>query len=188
MHITFAARATFAEEKLLAIAGEIGEGLGLGVFFCGTTWLFANFTAIDRTFEARNRIIWLLVFNPPSAIHIPQLINHRSNRNLYGFMRRIFAVHFFTAPVSAAFCLDNRLIEKMSKVVRVLISLQDYIAAASAVTPIRSPLGNEFFAPETDTSSSALSGLRKNFDAIVIHDVRHCHREPTVSSRRLCHL
>ena len=182
MHVTFAARATFAEEKLLAIAGEIGEELDPGVFFCGTTWLFANFTAIDRTFEARNRIIWLLVFNPPSAIHIPQLINHRSNRNLYDFVRRIFAVHFFTAPVSAAFRLDNRLIEKMSKVVRVLISLQDNIAAASAVTPIRSPLGNEFFAPETDTPPSALSGLRKNFDAIDKHDVRHCHREPPVSS------
>jgi hypothetical protein len=90
--------------------------------------------------------------------------------------------------VSAAFRLDNRLIEKMSKVVRVLISLQDNIAAASAVTPIRSPLGNEFFAPETDTPPSALSGLRKNFDAIDKHDAKHCHREPTVSSRRLCHL
>src|SRR4029077_13623747 len=97
------------------------------------------------------------------------------------FMRRIFAVHFFTAPVSAAFRLDNRLIEKMSKVVRVLISLQDNIAAASAVTPIRSPLGNEFFAPETDTPPSTLSGLRKNFDAIDIHDVRHYHRETPVS-------
>jgi len=182
MHVTFAARATLAEEKLLAIAGEIGEELDPGVFFCGTTWLFANFTAIDRTFEARNCIIWLLVFNPPSVIHIPQLINHRSNRNLYDFVRRIFAVHFFPAPVSAAFRLDNRLVEKMSKVVRVLISLQDNIPAASAVTPIRSPLGNEFFAPETDTPSSALSGLRKNFDAIDKHDVRHCHCELPVSS------
>src|SRR5207244_7632189 len=109
MHVTFAARATFAEEKLLAIAGEIGEELDPGVFFCGPTWLFPNFTAIDRTFEARNCIIWLLVFNPPSVIHIPQLINHRSNRNLYDFVRRIFAVHFFPAPVSAAFRLDNRL-------------------------------------------------------------------------------
>ncbi len=70
----------------------------------------------------------------------------------------------------------------MTKVVRVLISLQDNIAAASAVTPIRSPLGNEFFAPETDTPPSALSGLRKNFDAIDKHDERHCHREPPVSS------
>jgi len=70
----------------------------------------------------------------------------------------------------------------MSKVVRVLISLQDDITAASAVTSIRSPLGNEFFAPETDTPPSALSGLRKNFDAIDKHDMRHCHREPPVSS------
>src|SRR6266478_8563025 len=186
MHVTFAARATFAEEKLLAIAGEISEELDPGVFFCGTTWLFANFAAIDRTFEARNRTIWLLVFNP-SAIHIPQLVNNRSNRNLYDFVRRIFAMHFFAAPVSAAFRLDNRLVEKMSKVVRVLISLHDNIAAASAVTPIRSPLGDEFFAPETDTPPSALSGLRKNFDALDKHDARHCHREPTVSSLP-CHL
>src|SRR5205814_9763383 len=174
--------ATFAEEKILAIAGEIGEELDPEVFFCGTTWLFANFTAIDRTFEARNCIIWLVVFNPPSVIHIPQLINHRPLRNRSDFVRRIFAVHFFPAPVSAAFRLDNRLVEKMSKVVRVLISLQDNIPAASAVTPIRPPLGNEFFAPETDTPSSALSGLRKNFDAIDKHDVRHCHRELPVSS------
>src|SRR5438132_9938786 len=137
MHVTFAARATLAEEKLLAIAGEIGEELDPGVFFCGPTWLFANFTAIDRTFEARNCIIWLLVFNPPSVIHIPQLINHRSNRNLYDFVRRIFAVHFFAVSVSAAFRLDNRLIEKMSKVVRLLISLRDNIAAASGVAPLR---------------------------------------------------
>jgi hypothetical protein len=116
------------------------------------------------------------------------LVNHRSNRNLYDFVRRIFAMHFFAAPMSATFRLDNRLVEKMSKVVRVLISLQDNIAAASAVTPIRPPLGNEFFAPETDASPSALSGLRKNFDAIDKHDARHCHREPTVSSRLLCHL
>jgi hypothetical protein len=182
MHITFAARATFAEEKLLAIAGEIGEELGPGVFFYGTTCLFANFTAIDRTFEVRNGIIWLLAFNPPSAIRIAQLVNHRSNRNLYDFVRRIFAMHFFPAPVAAAFRLDNRLIEKMSKVVCVLISLQDNIAAASAVTPIRAPSGNEFFPPETDTPPSALSGLRKTFDAIDQHDARHCHREPTVSS------
>ena len=87
-------------------------------------------------------------------------------------------MHFFPAPVSAVFRLNNRLVEKMSKVVRVLISPQDNIAAASAVTPIRSPFGNEFFAPETDTPPSALSGLRKNFDAIDKHDVRHCHREP----------
>src|SRR5437868_8964388 len=147
MHVTFAARATFAEEKLLAIAGEIGEELDPGVFFCGTTWLFANFTAIDRTFEARNRIIWLLVFNPPSAIHIPQLINNRSNRNFYDFVRRIFAVHFFTAPVSAAFPLAIGPIEEMIKLVCVLISLQDNIAAASAVSLTRSPLGNDFRAP-----------------------------------------
>src|SRR6185295_12062281 len=88
--------------------------------------------------------------------------------------------------VAPAFRLDNRLVEKMSKVVRVLISLQDNVAAASAVTPIRPPFGNEFFAPETDTPPSALSGLRKNFDAIDKHDARHCHREPTVSSRRPC--
>src|SRR5439155_12206728 len=103
-------------------------------------------------------------------------------RNVYDFVRRIFAIHFFPAPVAAAFRLDNRLIEKMNKVVRVLISLQDNIAAASAVTPIRSPLGNEFFASETDTPPSTLSGLRKNFDAIDKHDVRHCHRESPVSS------
>ena len=76
----------------------------------------------------------------------------------------------------------------MSKVVGMLISLQDNIAAASAVTAIRPPFGNEFFAPETDTSPSALSGLRKNFDTIDKHDVGHCHREPPVSSRRLRHL
>src|SRR5438105_7176888 len=186
MHITFATRTTFAEEKLLAIAGEISEELGPGLLVHGTRCFFANFTAIDRTFEARNGIILLLVSNPPSAIHIPQLVNHRSHRNLDDFIRRIFAVHFFAAPVPTAFRLDNRLVEKMSEVVRVLISLQDNIAAASAVTPIRSPLGNEFLAPETDTPPSALSGLRKNFDAIDKHDARHCHREPTVSSRLLC--
>src|SRR5947207_14480642 len=124
MHIAFAARVAFAEDKLLAMADEIVEELGPGMAFGGITCLFANFTAIDRTFEVRNGIIWLLVFNPPSAIRIAQLVNHRSNRNLYDFVRRIFAMHCFPAPVAAAFRLDTQLIVKMQQAVRALISPQ----------------------------------------------------------------
>src|SRR5207237_2191694 len=94
----------------------------------------------------------------------------------------------FPAPVSAVFRLNDGLVEQMSELVGMLISPEDNIAAATAVTPIRSPLGNEFFAPETDAPPAALSGLRKNFDAIDKHDAKHCHREPTVSSHLLCHL
>jgi hypothetical protein len=50
-----------------------------------------------------------------------------------------------------------------------LISPQDNIAAASTVTAIRSPFGNKFLAPKTDTPASALASLCKNFDAIDKH-------------------
>jgi len=124
----------------------------------------------------------LLAFHPHSAIHIPQLVNDRSNRNLYDFVRRIFAMHFFPAPMSAVFRLNERLVEKMSEMVGMLIGPQNNIAAAPAVTAIRSALGNEFLAPETDAPASALSGLRKNFDAIDKHDERNCHSAHALSS------
>src|SRR2546423_12638767 len=63
------------------------------------------------------------------------------------------------------------------------IGPQDNIAAATAVTAIRSPFRNEFLAPETDTSASALSGLRKNFDAIDKHNAGNCHLERILSSQ-----
>src|SRR2546423_15657637 len=63
------------------------------------------------------------------------------------------------------------------------IGPQDNIAAATAVTAIRSPFRNEFLAPETDTSASALSGLCENFDAIDKHNAGNCHLERILSSR-----
>ena len=80
------------------------------------------------------------------------------------------------------FCFNNGLVEQMSEVVGMSIGPQDNIAAAAAITAIRSPFRNEFLAPETDTSASALSGLRKNFDTIDKHGSGHCHREPPLSS------
>src|SRR5207253_2373519 len=71
----------------------------------------------------------------------------------------------------------------MSEVVGMSIGPQDNIAATAAVTAIRSPFRNEFFAPETDTPASAVSGLRKNFDTIDKHGAGNCHCEPILSSR-----
>src|SRR5207302_10282292 len=90
-------------------------------------------------------------------------------------------MHFLPAPMPTVFCFNNGLVEQMSEVVGMSIGPQDTIAAAAAITAIRSPFRNEFLAPETDTSASALSGLRKNFDTIDKHDAGQCHREPTLS-------
>src|SRR5437763_458442 len=91
-------------------------------------------------------------------------------------------MHFLPAPMPTVFCFNNGLVEQMSEVVGMSIGPQDNIAAAAAITAIRSPFRNEFLAPETDTSASALSGLRKNFDTIDKHGSGHCHREPPLSS------
>src|SRR5947207_3807704 len=91
-------------------------------------------------------------------------------------------MHFLPAPMPTVFCFNNGLVEQMSEVVGMSIGPQDNIAAAAAITAIRSPFRNEFLAPETDTSASAVSGLRENFDTIDKHGSGHCHREPLLSS------
>src|SRR5437868_15484948 len=91
-------------------------------------------------------------------------------------------MHFLPAPMRTVFCFNNGLVELMSEFVGMSIGPQDNIAASAAITAIRSPFRNEFLAPETDTSESAISGLRKNFDTIDKHGSGHCHREPPLSS------
>jgi hypothetical protein len=67
-------------------------------------------------------------------------------------------------------------------VVGMSIGPKDNIAATAAITAIRPPFRNEFLAPETDTPASAISGLRKNFDAIDKHDAGNCHSTCALSS------
>src|SRR5437588_13128023 len=70
----------------------------------------------------------------------------------------------------------------MGEVIGMSIGPQDNIAATAAVTAIRSPFGNEFLAPKTDTPASTFSGLRKNCDAIDKHALASCHSAPPLSS------
>jgi hypothetical protein len=71
--------------------------------------------------------------------------------------------------VPTAFCFDDRLVEKIGKIINVLIGPQDNVAAASAIATIRPAFRHKFFPPKTDAPASALSGLRKNFYAINEH-------------------
>src|ERR1700730_8011088 len=142
MHITFPACAAFAQQKLLTIAGEIGDRLICHMCHMGRMGnIFSSSTPHNR---------------PPR--HLPHLV------------WRILAIHFFPTTVPAVFRLNNGFVEKMSEMVGMLIRPQDNIATASTVTTIRPAFGNEFLAPETDTPPSTLSGLCKNFDAIDKHD------------------
>ena len=62
MHIAFPARATFAEQKLLILAGEISEKVGLRIVDRGlvvrqATRLPYNFFVINRIFEVGDCIV-----------------------------------------------------------------------------------------------------------------------------------
>ena len=62
MHIAFPARATFAEQKLLILAGEISEKVGLRIVDRGlvvrqATLLPYNFFVINRIFEVGDCIV-----------------------------------------------------------------------------------------------------------------------------------
>src|SRR5439155_16697626 len=110
-------------------------------------------------------------------------VNHCSDRNLYDLVRRIFAMHFLPSPMTAVFCFKNRLVKKMGEMVGLLIGPQNDIATSAAIATVGSAFRDEFFAPETDTTASAFSSLRKIFDAIDKHVFASCHSAKALSSR-----
>ena len=72
-------------------------------------------------------------------------------------------------PVRAALGLDDRLVEKIRKVIGMDIGAENDVSAAAAVTPIGATARHEFLATETDAAAPAITGLGKNFYAIDKH-------------------
>src|SRR5205085_117827 len=65
--------------------------------------------------------------------------------------------------------LDDWLVKKIRKIVRVNIGAQDHVAAAAAIAAIRAAPRHKFLAPETDAAPPAVPGLGKNFYSIDKH-------------------
>ncbi len=85
-------------------------------------------------------------------------------------------MHLLPHSVSAVLGLDDRLVEKIGKIVDVTIGAKDHVAAAAAVAAIRSAFRHKLLSPKTDRPAAAVSGLRKNFDSIDKHGLASLNR------------
>src|SRR5215471_8820093 len=92
-----------------------------------------------------------------------------SDRNFDDFVERGAAVHFFAHPVPAAFRFDERLVEKIRKIVGVTICEKNHITAATAIAAVRTALRDKFLPPKADAAAAAGPCLGKNFDSIDKH-------------------
>jgi len=95
--------------------------------------------------------------------------NNGADGDFHDLVRRGAPVHFFPHPVSAAFCFDDRLVEKIGEIVGVSIRVKNHVTAASAVSAVRPAFRYELLPPETHGTASAASGLNINFDPIDKH-------------------
>jgi hypothetical protein len=78
-------------------------------------------------------------------------------------------MHFLALPVAAVPGLDKGLIKKAREIIHMPIRSQNHVAAASAITAIRSAFRHKFLAPETHAPAAAIARLRKHFDSIDEH-------------------
>jgi hypothetical protein len=78
-------------------------------------------------------------------------------------------VFFLPLPVRATFGLDDRLVEKIRKVIGMDVGAENDISAAATVAPVRTASRHEFLAPETDATTPTIAGLGKNFYTIDKH-------------------
>jgi hypothetical protein len=78
-------------------------------------------------------------------------------------------MHLFAHSVTAAFPLDDGLVEKVREIINVAVRAENHVAAAPAVSAIRSTFRHKFLSPKTDRAAAATARLRKNFDSIDKH-------------------
>src|SRR5262249_23230550 len=95
--------------------------------------------------------------------------NNRADRNFHDLIRAGASGHLLAFAVAAVFRLDDRLIEKIGKVIHVAIRTQDHIAATSTIATVRSAFRHKLLPSKTHATASALSSLGKNFDPIYEH-------------------
>src|SRR6266404_4946834 len=82
------------------------------------------------------------------------------------------AVHAFALAVLAIFRQQPWLIILRDEIVQVVIGLQDHVAAAAAITASRAALGPRRLPQKSDTTFSAVTGARENFDFVDKHEKR----------------
>jgi hypothetical protein len=117
-------------------------------------------------------------------------IHNRPDGNLDYFRDGGASVFLLPLPVCAAPGLDDRLVEKIRKIIGVDIRTENDISTATAIAPVRSAAWYEFFATEADAAPPAVTGLGKNFYSIDKHKGAFsrgvwtkCHRLGRLSSR-----
>jgi len=79
-------------------------------------------------------------------------------------------VHLLPHAVAAVFRFDDRLVEKIRKIIDMSIDAQNHIAAAPTIAAVRSALWHKFLAAKTDATAPTIARLRKDFDSIDEHD------------------
>src|SRR5437870_2141473 len=135
MHVALSARAAVTKNKFLAVDRKIDKRLDCGLriancglisalinCFCVGRWTLDARHAVDRRGDRRRVGRWTFsafFINPQSAIRTPQLINDRPNRYLHDFIWRRASIHILALPMTSAFRLDDRFVEKVRKVIDV---------------------------------------------------------------------
>ena len=118
-------------------------------------------------------------------------VNNRADRNFDHFGDGGAPVLLLSLPVRPTLGLDDRLVEKIRKVVGMDIGPENDVSTTATVAAVGPPARHEFLAPETDAAAPAIAGLGKNFDSIDKHmegkfsrsALAKCHRLGRLSSR-----
>jgi hypothetical protein len=78
-------------------------------------------------------------------------------------------VHLLPLAVCAVFSLNQGLVKKTDKIICVLVSAQNNVAAFASISAIRSTPWNKLFPAKTHATPPAIAGFRRHPDPIDEH-------------------
>jgi len=90
---------------------------------------------------------------------MPSTVNDRSNRHLDTSGFRASAHFIFSLTVSAAFGSNERLKKKRNQTIHIMVSDQNDVPAAPAISAIWSPTRYKFLAAKAAASIASITGL-----------------------------
>jgi len=88
-------------------------------------------------------------------------------------------MHLLTLSMPTTFRANDRFVEKIREVIRVLIGTENDVTAASTIAPIWPSFGDKFFAAKAYAPTTAIPGLGKNSDPINEHASLYCAFAPS---------
>ena len=179
------AASAFAQDKLLAIFGEVGDEFALDavlfragfVAFFGEVHFHRGHAAgmtDERTLptaRAQHRFFPGVLGSFVAGLNFHgQPPDHRSTGN---FDDEIFAGEAVATFAAAALAIlrDQLGLKKLGdEIVKIVISFQNHTAAAPAVATAGAALGNVGFAMKRDGSLAAVAGAGENFNLVNEHN------------------